>query len=207
MNFPIRKKFLFFLLIVNLIALPVLFYWNTHRQTSYANQSPVSLPSYGAVADFTLIEKSGGELSLDNLKGNVWVANFIFTHCAGQCPTMSLKMSGLQSRLPQEARLVSFTVDPKNDTPKALLDYAKRYNAQGERWLFLTGEEPTIREVLKGFYVNTGEDPNLHSLRFVLVDSNGLIRGYYDSTEEEAVKKLLQDTKLLMEEESRLKEK
>ena len=198
---PIRRKFIFFLVLFNLIALPVLFCLSNQKLTSFANQERVVLPSYGPVAGFSLIERSGREISLQDLRGRVWLANFIFTSCAGQCPTLNLKMSGLQKKLPDQVQLVSFSVDPERDTPEVLSEYANRYHAEGERWLFLTGDKKTMNHVLTRFYVNNAEDPNLHSLRFALVDSSGQIRGYYNSEDDEAMEKLLEDARALLHEE------
>ena len=97
----------------------------------------------GKLSDFSLVERSGEALGLADLKGKVWLAGFVFTHCAGPCPLISAQMSALQRPLAEfeDVRLVSLSVDPERDTPAVLSDYARRYEADPDRWLFLTGKK------------------------------------------------------------------
>ncbi len=92
-----------------------------------------------SVPDFTFIERSSREVKSQELAGKVWVADFVYTSCGGFCPVMTEKMRKLQDMLPKDIRLVSFSVDPDTDTPAVLAEYAKRYGADPDRWLFLTG--------------------------------------------------------------------
>ena len=116
---------------------------------------------------------------------------------------MSAKMTLLQQRLPPEIPLVSISVDPKRDTPPVLAEYALRYAAQPGRWFFLTGPEEEIRRVAQqGFRLGvaeagSSEEPVIHSIRFVLVDREGMIRGYYDSTEPAQFERLIRDASSL----------
>ena len=71
----------------------------------------------GALPDFRLVERSGRPLSLADLKGRPWVAEFIFTQCAGACPAMTARMARLRRDVPPDVQFVSFTVDPAHDTP------------------------------------------------------------------------------------------
>ena len=134
-------------------------------------------------------------LSKGQLLGKPWIANFIFTSCAGQCPLMSAQMAKLQSQFSTETgfQFVSFTVDPKRDTPEILSEYADRYQAEKGRWFFLTGPEAEINRILKEFFLSPVEEPAMHSIRFILVDSKGEIRGYYDSSDAGAMKQLEHD--------------
>lgn len=171
------------------------------------------LPVLGHVPDFSLIERSGRAVSLADLKGQVWVADFVFTHCAGPCPLLSRRMQSLQEPLADHTgvRLVSFSVDPERDTPEVLADYAKRYGA-GERWLFLTGEkEPLYWLIMDGFKLGVDDGSALtagapgpgtitHSTRFVLVDREGRIRAYYDGSSEDIAEQLLPDIQALLRE-------
>ena len=150
------------------------------------------LPVLGTLPSFSLVSKDGDAVSLEGLRGRPWVADFIFTRCAGTCPAMTAKMAELQRARPGLA-LVSFTVDPENDTPEVLSRYAKNAGAQ-KGWLFVTGRRESIyalstqgfklaaMEVPKGEQ-GVGDGPFLHSSRFVLVDGLGRIRGFYDSEE------------------------
>lgn len=176
------------------------------------NLSPVEpLPELGEVPDFTLTERSGRSVSLPELRGAPWVANFIFTSCAGPCPRISSQMAKLQKAGAdiEDVRFVSFTVDPETDTPGVLREYANRFGASPERWLFLTGEKQQLYSlILEGFKLalddgqseTAGRPPSgviTHSTRFVLVDSNARIRGYYDSTEPDFETKLINGIEFL----------
>ncbi|MEO5928773.1 MAG: SCO family protein [Candidatus Kapaibacterium sp.] len=164
------------------------------------------LADFGPVPNAALTERSGKPLALGSLKGKIWVASFIFTKCGGSCPAMSLKMRDLQTSLDKagDVKLVTFTVDPDNDTPQRLNEYAKVYDAKPDRWLFLTGQKAQMQDLAKNSFhltVEEGTDPNepiIHSKRFVLVDQEGHIRGYYNSEEDEAKQKLLTDIGTLM---------
>jgi cytochrome oxidase Cu insertion factor (SCO1/SenC/PrrC family) len=104
------------------------------------------LPVYGSVPDFSLTERGGRPVERGDLRGKVWIANFIFTHCLDTCPLQSSQMARLQAAFAGEgdARLVSITVDPERDTPEVLARYADRFSALPGRWLFLTGRKEAI---------------------------------------------------------------
>ena len=173
-----------------------------------AHRAGPALPDYGALTDFSLTDHRGEAVSLVGFSGRVWIANFIFTRCAGQCPLMSQQMATLQETfagLPG-VRLVSFSVDPSHDTPEVLETYARRYGAQAGRWQFVTGEALAIHELAqKGFHLAVAEggttiEPMTHSVRFVLVDPQGHVRGYYDATDTEAMTSLARDARRLLQE-------
>jgi cytochrome oxidase Cu insertion factor (SCO1/SenC/PrrC family) len=161
------------------------------------------LPVLGSVPAFSLTERSEETVARSDLEGQVWVADFIFTQCAGPCPLLSSRMSDLQDALRDrpDVRLVSFSVDPENDTPEVLSQYAKRFRADPDRWLFLTGDKTEIYQLVKnGFKLavadsSTPESPSpgiiTHSTRIVLVDRKGRIRGYYHGTESDLEEKIL----------------
>lgn len=163
--------------------------------------------------DFAFPESNGGNFSSGALKGKVWVADFIFTHCAGTCPILSSNLSKLQDewRGNPDFNLVSFTVDPKNDTVDTLRQYAEQHHAQKDQWFFLTGVKKDLyRTAHEGFKVTVIEDPQgipgfefVHTTRVFLVDANGMIRGFYDGSDEMDVQKLAQDVKYLMSSRSR----
>jgi cytochrome oxidase Cu insertion factor (SCO1/SenC/PrrC family) len=163
------------------------------------------IPVFYPAPDFSLTERSNRTVTLENLRGKVWVADFIFTSCAGMCPVMSGKMQRLQATLPAGVGFVSFTVDPERDTPEVLTAYAKRYGADPERWLFLTGPKDALHRLSRdGFKLALEEatgtviEPITHSSRFVLVDKAGQIRGYYSAEEDEAMSRLAEDAKALL---------
>jgi protein SCO1/2 len=164
------------------------------------------LPIMSSVPDFKLTERSAREVRRDELAGKVWVADFIFTQCAGTCPLMTVNMKKLQDALPAEIQLVSFSVDPAHDTPEVLKAYADNNGADAKRWLFLTGDKDAMYKLsIDGFKLaldatgGTSAEPIVHSTRFVLVDRQGRIRGYYGMEDADAMERLKTDAKGLLE--------
>ncbi len=164
--------------------------------------------NFGTVPDFSLVERSKRTINLQDLSGKIWIANFIFTACNETCPTQSAALAGLQSDrdLKGKIKLVSITVDPKRDTPEVLSQYASRFGAHPEHWLFLTGKQEEIyRLAQQGFRLGAAQVPNssnnpvyIHSSRLVLVDGEAKIRGYYESNDPQALHKLTHDIKLIL---------
>lgn len=163
----------------------------------------------GRVPSFSLRDQRGRVVTDRDLRGSVWVANFVFTRCASVCPMLTAKFKALQARLaPVEGvRYISISVDPEYDTPEVLAKYAERFQADPERWQFLTGPLEAIEKtVVDGFKIHIGEaepnavNPNLidimHGEHFVLVDRRGVIRGYYRS-DESGLDELVEDVSAL----------
>jgi protein SCO1/2 len=162
-------------------------------------------PHFGRLPEFSLLDHRGHPATLAGLKGQIWVADFIFTRCGGACPAMTARMARLRREVPDAVAFVSFTVDPANDTPEVLARYAANFKA-GKGWRFVTGPQKDLYALsTDGFKLaamevaaaqqrpGEGDGPFLHSSKFVLVDGGGDIRGYYDSTDEDEVKKLAAD--------------
>ena len=160
------------------------------------------LPFLGELTEFQLTDQDGEQFSREDLLGKVWVADFIFTTCAGPCSVMSGQFTELQSRFgnASDFRLLSISVNPDYDTPEILKQYGDRYGADHDRWRFLTGKKDRIHELaVEGFKVGSVEDPIFHSTRFILLDSKARIRGYYISSELEEMQQLWRDVELLAE--------
>lgn len=165
------------------------------------------LPDGGELPAFALTDHLRQPLSRESLRGSVWVAGFIFTRCAGQCPLIMARMAALQQACAEEAglRLVSITVDPSHDTPEVLAAYASRLGVDAARWRLATGEaDAVVSLVREGFRLGIGEDgtaqePITHSVRLALVDHAGHMRGSYDTTDAEAMGRLQQDVKRLLQ--------
>lgn len=173
--------------------------------------SPGRLPILGKVPAFSLIERTQQPFGHTDLTGSVWIANFIFTHCPGRCPLLSQRMARLQTTLrAKPVRFLSFSVDPERDTPEVLQVYARRYRADDQRWLFLTGDRTAMYALIReGFRLGvealapndprlTTHEPIVHSNRFVLIDPQRRIRGYYRGDDTESVARLLQDIETLV---------
>ena len=169
---------------------------------------PEPPPVLGEVPDFVLTNRDGRPVRRADLLGAPWVADFIFTRCPASCPMMTARMARFERELPKDlpVRLVSFSVDPENDTPEVLERYAQSFAAPA-RWLFVTGTREQIRSLtVEGFKLGLEMDPPpgmnapepiLHSTRFVLVDGQGKIRGYYEAFDEESMKRLEADLRAL----------
>ena len=160
---------------------------------------------YGSLPDFSLTERSGKPIGLAQMRGTIWIADFIYTNCQDTCPLQTAEMAKLQVELAaqKDIKLVSFSVDPEKDTPSVLSQYADRYEADIDRWLFLTGEREEIKTLVQsGFRLSaataTSDDGViLHSPRFVLIDRQAQIRGYYDSRDNDALQRLRRDVAVL----------
>lgn len=174
------------------------------------DESAGGLKQYGSVPDFSLTERSGNNVGLAELRGKIWIADFIYTSCTDTCPLQTAMLAKLQEEYTgkPDIQLVSFTVDPERDTPQALSVYAAKHNADAKRWFFLTGQrDRIIRLIQDGFHLsvaaalpNADESSGMipHSPRFVLVDRDGRIRGYYDSRELAGFVRLKNDLEILL---------
>ena len=152
------------------------------------------LPVYGHVADFTLTNEDGTLTTLASLTNHVWVADIIFTRCAGPCPRMTAQMKSVQDHLPSDTpvRLVTMTTDPDYDSPKIMKRYGERFGADFNRWTFLTGTKAEIAG-LAGDSLKLGSTPIapadqknpvdlfIHTTIFVLVDKHARLRGIYQT--------------------------
>jgi protein SCO1 len=166
------------------------------------------LPLLGHVPVFQLVDEHGDRFTTESLLGHVSVVDFIFTHCTSSCPRLTARMAELQESVRRDqpgVRLVSFSVDPENDTPAALATYAAKAGADPARWTFVTGPVEDIeRAVELGFKVSAAKVAKgasdydvIHGEWFVLVDQNGDIRGYYPTSEAREFQALLDDVKRL----------
>jgi protein SCO1/2 len=162
-----------------------------------------------SVPEFVLTERSGRKTSLTDLRGKIWIADFIYTRCTDTCPLQTADMAKLQQRWINERdlMLVSFSVDPERDTPPVLSRYAARFKADAQRWLFLTGDKDQIARLVEGgFHLpasaaisrHNGTPIVLHSPQFILVDRQAQIRGSYDSRDEQSMRRLETDVAKLL---------
>ena len=169
----------------------------------WAKFRPDPLPVLYAGPAFTLTDQDARTFGSEDLRGKTWVAAFIFTHCPGVCPQMTMKMAALQQAVPdRDVHLVSFTVDPERDTPAVLKDYAGRFEADLSRWHFLTGDGPKVFEVAAGLKLTAAPagkfGPDIvHAEKLLLIDGEGRVRGAYDSKDEQEMKQLAADAAAL----------
>ncbi|MGD0251575.1 MAG: SCO family protein [Verrucomicrobiota bacterium] len=152
------------------------------------------LPVLGRVADFTLTNQDGQVTTLADLTNHVWVADIIFTRCAGPCPIMTAQMKLLQDALPptSRAKLVTLTTDPDYDTPPVMKKYGERFGADFNRWTFLTGTKAEIAALASGSLklsvvpVKPEDQKNpadlfIHTTIFVVVDKHARLRGSFET--------------------------
>jgi cytochrome oxidase Cu insertion factor (SCO1/SenC/PrrC family) len=167
MKAPLASRHMFgsgmLVLILAGILGAALWIWQDHR-LDFLNRGERDLEGlqvFGTLPDFSLIERSGRRVTLSDLQGKVWIANFIYTHCTDTCPLQSARLAKLQDDFAGEGdlRLVSITVDPVRDTPGTLAEYAARFGADSERWLFLTGEKQAIYALAQGGFHLSVEEP------------------------------------------------
>lgn len=167
------------------------------------------LDSFGPIPDFHLTAatvRGAKPVERKDLLGRPWIADFIFTSCQGPCPLLSANMARLQKDLPKGVGLLSVSVDPDHDVPRVLENYAAKYAADPDRWLFVTGDKARIYRLLRdGFKLAVMEDPRApagfqltHSTKFVLLDPASHIRGYYDGDDSAALKRLEKDASSLV---------
>jgi protein SCO1/2/putative membrane protein len=155
------------------------------------------------LGSFRLTERSGRTVSDADLAGRVWVASFIFTHCPLSCPRITSVMKGLQAKLAAaDVALVSISVDPDRDTATVLADYARRFEADPDRWWFLTGSrDDVVRLVQERFKLGLSQASDLerqagaeaitHSDRLALVDRGNRVVAYFDSNDPAKVASLV----------------
>lgn len=172
-------------------------------ERAHAPPTPAKLP------DFEMTEvgpEKESPFTRRDMLGRVWIADFIFTHCSGECPLLSRRMRKLSKTLPASVGLLTVSVDPEGDTSDRLRAYAKSYRTDS-RWVFLRGGIRQTYELLyAGFRLpmstNEKADAGLrvtHSTRFVLVDKDGSIRGYYDGLSDSDADALARDARRLVE--------
>lgn len=155
------------------------------------------LPVLVTLPPFALRDESGQPFGTDQLAGKFWIANFIFTRCPTTCLLQTAQLKALRQRLEllpggPDVQLISITVDPDHDTSEVLAAYSELAGAESENWHFLTGSRDEIWALCKtGFKLPVAEAPPeansiiLHSDRFMLVDRQGRIRGFFEGTTEE----------------------
>ncbi len=158
---------------------------------------------------FSLTDQANRAVTADTLRGRVWAAAFFFTRCPTICPRITRRMRDLQQQAATAhvaLELVSFSVDPENDTPEVLRAYAAQYGADLTTWRFLTGELEVVRRTSEqGFKLALDGKPTpgadhlglFHGSHLVLVDRAGTIRGYYRTSEDAQMAQLLKDAALL----------
>lgn len=166
-----------------------------------------SIPKEGnPIQDFTYTNQDGEKFGLEDLKGKVWIADFVFTSCTTVCPPMSSNMSQLQQMVKEkglkDVHFVSFSVDPEVDTPEALKKYYKGgFNADFSTWHFLTGypqqeiEDFAMESFREHVKKPRDDDQVIHGVSFYLVNKNGEVIKDYPGNRDVPFKQIIKDIK------------
>lgn len=187
------------------------------------NGKTVTDTVWHAVKNISLTNQLGENVSLDDIKGSIIIADFFFTRCPSICPTLTRNMKELQDAMKMKdfrrridssyVRFISFTVDPERDSAEVLKKYADKFGVNHDTWWFLTGPKKDIydfafNELKLGLQDGKGVDSNfIHSQKFVLMDRDRVIRGYYNGLDSSSMSKLAEDLTILMLEKHRRKKR
>jgi len=170
--------------------------------------TPPPLQKIRQLSDFKLTECRGGDVHLSDLKGKVWLADFVYTTCPSTCPMLSSRLAVLQDEAFKNdaVRFVSISVNPAHDTPDVLRPYADKYHAKQGKWFFLTGDKTRVTELVSGGFLLTmkgapdGSNDMVHSTKIVLVDKAGVIRAYYEGAVADETHRISRDIRRLLRE-------
>ncbi|WP_298711175.1 SCO family protein [Chitinophaga sp.] len=160
------------------------------------------------VQDFTLTNQLGEQVSLSQLDGKILVVNFFFTSCPTICPTLIKNLKRVQdsyinAKNDTLIQILSLSVDPVRDSVPVLKHYADTRNIDPRNWWLLTGEKKAIYDLARyEFFVNAlegngGPDDFIHTEKFVVIDKNRFIRGYYNGMDTSDVRRMVNDIAIL----------
>src|SRR5919202_143750 len=166
---------------------------------------------YNHIPPFKLTDQDGKVVDQSIVKNKIYVADFFFTRCGTICPKIASQLTRVQDIFRNNPNIVflSYSVDPEHDSPDKLKAYAQKYEEIPGKWYFLTGDKAEIYDLaLHGFYlpaVDAGvkdgkpDETFIHSEKLVLVDKEGIVRGFYDGTDKEDVDRLVLETRVLLD--------
>jgi protein SCO1/2 len=157
------------------------------------------------LSSFNFVNQDGRKLNSNDWNNKILVVDFFFTHCPSICPKMTKSLSKVSENFKNDTliQLASFTVDPESDSSAQLKKYAARFDIDTKHWNFITGEKKDIYKLARnGFAIvatdgDGGPDDFIHSDKIILTDSKKNIRGYYEGTNADEIKKLITDIKKL----------
>lgn len=169
---------------------------------------PVKERYYNTIPPFRFVDQDSLLVTEQDAKGKIVVADFFFSSCPTICPVMKSQMQRVYRKFHNhpDILLLSHTIDPQTDSVKVLKKLATKLGVNDRKWLFLTGSKHSLHRIAKeSYYLSAMDDKEapggkLHSGKFVLLDENQQIRGYYDGTDAEEVDLLVADIKILLQE-------
>lgn len=182
-------------------------YGEREAVTKVVDGQTVTDTVYHQIPDFAFTNQDGATITARNFDGKIYVTDFFFTTCPTICPKMKTQMKRVYDRYKgnPDVMILSHTIDPRNDTPAVLKEFAQGLGVTGNQWQFVTGDKEKLFAHGKNYMVVAQEDKEapgglLHSGHFVLVDKEKHVRGMYDGTTEEGVDKLMNDMDKLLAE-------
>jgi protein SCO1/2 len=201
-------------MVLGIVLLLLVLYRSTEDSGPVPPPPSDRLQRLSVIPPFSLTERGGRQITNRDLYGKVWVADFVYTTCPGPCPLVTAEMARVQDLIKDDphAQLVTFTVDPENDTPGVLAAYADKYHALPDKWWFLTGPQQPMYDLIQNGFLqavqnngNATPEPGqykvTHSTYFALVDAQGNMRQVYDSQSGGSERPdLLRDIKILEKE-------
>tara|TARA_R110001606_G_scaffold64727_3_gene150259 strand:- start:269 stop:946 length:678 start_codon:yes stop_codon:yes gene_type:complete len=160
---------------------------------------------YHTIADFALTNQNGKLVTQKDYENKIYIADFFFTTCPTICPIMTKNMAGIQDKIlnDEDVMLLSHSVTPDIDSVPQLKKYALEKGVKDRKWNLVTGDKRQIYELARKSYMAVKTDGDggpydmIHTENFILVDKERRIRGFYDGTDSEEMKKLLSDLEIL----------
>lgn len=161
------------------------------------------------IEPFAFTNQHNEEVTLEDLKGEVWLAQFVFSNCTTACGPMMVNMAELQDKLVDEGveayKIVSFSVDPDFDTPEVLQGYLDVFNpSDASKWEMLTGyKKEKIAEMARKSFATLvvdepGTDQVTHGTSFVLVNQEGIVVKLYAGLDDVPYDEIVTDMKALI---------
>lgn len=209
-------------LIITLVVLSIIIMTLIYSQLKVTPKLPIYQPDmvdkelvdstmqyvkkYHKIADFKLTNQNGEIITQKDYENHIYVADFFFTTCQTICPIMTEHMVQIQKELKGDTlvKLLSHSVIPTYDTPDILKAYALKKGVDDQRWNLVTGSQEEIFTLARKSYLAVKDIPGtaddldmVHTENFMLIDKKRQIRGYYDGTDPEAIKQLLEDIEIL----------
>jgi protein SCO1/2 len=203
--------------LIAILALPgFIYFYVTKAENYFMPLATIGIEGH-KIPNFSFINQHNDTISNVDYRESIYVANFFFTTCPTICPIMTNKMKYVQDELSvyPNIKFLSHTVNPEDDSPEKLFEYAQSMQADLSNWNFVTGERQEIYKIAASYFVNVSKDelaPGgfLHSEYFVLIDKERKVRsgidingnpyGAYDGTNDKDIKTLIKDIRVLMAE-------
>jgi protein SCO1/2 len=213
------RKFFIVLIVFSAITI-TLFYFALKPQKTLPIYNPADVnpelvdstvqykSKYHTIADFSFVNQNGDTITQKNYEGKIYVADFFFTTCGSICPKMTTNLADVQKVILNNPKvmLLSHTVFPETDSIPVLKAYAVKNGVVDSKWNLVTGDKKEIYTMARKSYlaVKLGKPDELydmvHTENFVLVDQKRRVRGFYDGTDKEDMKRLLEDINFLCKE-------